>query len=537
MSLPQLSEAILKASKALSEQEKLPVPVLAVRAKKLAEANPYDQTAIGMYNFLSKRADSEIFISKSDLKLAYQKLYTSNNVFAQAFKEELGGTQLPTPQKMVHSESENQDFLASQADLDLTNALSSILDPTQEVKTYNSETAISAEKACYHELARYALAPKTIKVMAGQVDLLICQATYETPKGEKQLIVPVEIREKRALLPTMFLADDGLTDLNKVALEKYLKNSLEIKSSVNLQKLLTTLSDIKNGKTSPVNEVEQLLLKKKASAGTPAYDSNSIIGQNINKENLNVELPTFQVSEEIQSFADNLSSAKGEAEFIFGKNIVQLGQNLISQDLKSFGYSQVQVKVASSTQKSIVYAASIDGKTGFKVPVKIENNKAVAPKAIICNKNVYSFNANGVAQLVSENQDLNIVAYTSPLYNTKGSELVDLLKTAMLDNDYSKAEEILIVLKSTDEKSYKVAFNTYQQGLTGNLQLANKVSASQCSLQIKHASSQHVICGHTNLPLNKVYQDKHGNCSPLYRQGMDNSYEGASFMSSKVLLG
>jgi hypothetical protein len=51
---------------------------------------------------------------------------------------------------------------------------------------------------------------------------------------------------------------------------------------------------------------------------------------------------------------------------------------------------------------------------------------------------------------------------------------------------------------------------------------------------VKNAHSSHRICGHTNLPLHKVYQDKEGNCRPLYRKEMDETYQGAYFLNSKI---
>jgi hypothetical protein len=51
---------------------------------------------------------------------------------------------------------------------------------------------------------------------------------------------------------------------------------------------------------------------------------------------------------------------------------------------------------------------------------------------------------------------------------------------------------------------------------------------------VKSSSSEHPVCGHTGLPIHKVYQDDGGNCRPLYRRGMDETYEGASFMNAKI---
>lgn len=51
---------------------------------------------------------------------------------------------------------------------------------------------------------------------------------------------------------------------------------------------------------------------------------------------------------------------------------------------------------------------------------------------------------------------------------------------------------------------------------------------------IKNSTSEHPICSHTGLPVHKVFQDKDGNCQPMYRKGMDETYEGASFMNAKI---
>lgn len=63
-----------------------------------------------------------------------------------------------------------------------------------------------------------------------------------------------------------------------------------------------------------------------------------------------------------------------------------------------------------------------------------------------------------------------------------------------------------------------------------------EVEACKCDLLIKNAkNSKHPICGHTGLPINKVYTDKHGNCRPLFRRGQDESFEVGSYMTAKIL--
>jgi len=62
-----------------------------------------------------------------------------------------------------------------------------------------------------------------------------------------------------------------------------------------------------------------------------------------------------------------------------------------------------------------------------------------------------------------------------------------------------------------------------------------EVEACKCDLLIKNAkNSKYPICGHTGLPINRVYTDKHGNCRPNYRRNQDETFEVGSYMTAKI---
>jgi hypothetical protein len=112
----------------------------------------------------------------------------------------------------------------------------------------------------------------------------------------------------------------------------------------------------------------------------------------------------------------------------------------------------------------------------------------------------------------------------------KPSEVLNNLRQAMNDGNHAKAEDALNVLANCgDKKAYDVAFQVYMEGLSGK-----KVAETKCSLMVKSAVSEYPVCSHTGLPINKVFQDKDGNCRPLFRKGMDETYEGASFINAKI---
>jgi hypothetical protein len=56
----------------------------------------------------------------------------------------------------------------------------------------------------------------------------------------------------------------------------------------------------------------------------------------------------------------------------------------------------------------------------------------------------------------------------------------------------------------------------------------------KCGHTQHRKTSEHPICAQTGLPVHRVYQDQDGNCRPLYRRGMDETYEGAVFNNSKI---
>ena len=165
------------------------------------------------------------------------------------------------------------------------------------------------------------------------------------------------------------------------------------------------------------------------------------------------------------------------------------------------------------------------------------NNQLVTPKVIVASGNVYGFDATGINQLLtSADSDPNAVSRTSQSYGLKPSELVNTVRTAMAEDNYLKAEDALQVLSTAGDKvAFQTAYSIYIQALSGNI--SKEASSQGCTAPVKTKNSKYLICSHTNLPVNKVYQDKYGSCRPLYRRNMQESYEGGFFSNSKIHFG
>jgi hypothetical protein len=196
------------------------------------------------------------------------------------------------------------------------------------------------------------------------------------------------------------------------------------------------------------------------------------------------------------------------------------------------GFSNHQVVIAGNDDHTIHCGVSLEtGKLAFMVPIRVIDNKLQKPTVMLCNGSVTSFDKAGINSLVSTNKtDVKMAAVASTMSALKPSEIVSNLRQALSEDNYAKAEDALNVLANAgDQKAYAIAFELYMNGLAGQ-----KVAETKCSKMIKSANSEYPVCSHTGLPVNKVYQDKSGFCRPLYRQGMDETYEGASFINSKI---
>ncbi|TXG77350.1 hypothetical protein E6Q11_02925 [Candidatus Dojkabacteria bacterium] len=277
--------------------------------------------------------------------------------------------------------------------------------------------------------------------------------------------------------------------------------------------------------------------KAKAAKGS-SYDPNGISHhyQKIDEVQPLLEAPR---TEETEEFAKRLASSVGVAEFKFGRPVVDKARNLLRLAMGEFGYPHAKVAVSDADDTTIYFAVSVDNRAAFKVPMKVSGKKETtrfySPELVISAGAIYPFSKSGVSQILSSNDvDQHMMAVASPAYGMKPSELVEQVRIAMAEGDMARADDAMIVLQQSNSPALKEALAVYQAGLSGQVKTASQQTC--CSKQRKVAHSKYMICGHTNLPVHKVYQDKNGDCQPLYRKNISEA-EGGSFMHSKVYFG
>lgn len=541
-------QTLLKLANSLAkfaeDNEKISLPIFTVKLARAQEQYPEDHTIGMLSRIVGKMANSEkLFITRAEVKDLYEKFYSRNTKFASVFGEELGKLEeqpAPTVYSPVGGDGSTdimQEAFDNVVDPILANALNQAFGGTKGTD-YSKTVVKQVESICKNKLKDLGFTVKT-SVLCGKDNVLVCSVDFETPRGTSSILVPVETAENRVLYaPSMFVGNAGAEELNKDTVYKYLTSRAGDKLQVHAEEVLKA-SLIAKGNDQEISNVDLALTKLNASKESKAdYLGPQILGTSVETVNPNLILNLPQVEDaEIEAIAKTFDSELGFASFKFGSKLIEQGNTLIQRQLDGCGVHTYHIAVLSSNDESITYSVALNGgSVAFKVPLKIESKNVLPPTILLCNGSIKSFDKASLASLLREEGFDRVAALSaSPLYGIKPSELVNIVKSAVAENNYIKAEDALNVLSdSDDEKAYEVALAAFTHGLSHQHEEVDQ--ASKCAMKVTSTSSQFEICGHTGLPIHKVYQDKHGNCQPLYRRGMADSYEGASFMNSKVYL-
>ncbi len=541
MNFDELSKVLKTAADKMESQEGFLTGILLKKAEVLSQEYPYDTTVIGMRNFLKRKNDSSNMVSSRELKQAYETLYSNNNKFASAFSEELGIKKQAYISKTASVTSKPEKVLSiyQDADVDMVNNLSSLFDKTKQFKSYNSKLASQAEKSTSLELSSLGFPSSKVETLTGNASLIICRASWESPKGEVSAIIPVPVVEDVVAMPSTFVSTAGITVLTSDALKSHLNDTIGKALIVDADKLLIGIT--KYASEQQISDVELAWLRyTKASADEDIkLDHLGVTYANPNleqKESL-ASAYEYELPEETKKLSQKLYTNAGLAAMLHGKECVDNSRNYIVKSLKSMGVS-AQVSVEQADNDSVVFAVNANGTHGFNVPVSIKDKVAEFPSVALANDKIVDFSKEGIVELLSEAGASSNKAMTmaSPMYDLQPNEVLVRLASALKSKNFLRAEDALSVLRSLNDKfAYDAGYNMYTQALSGKLE--EKTAESKCCKQIKVSSSIHPVCGHTNLPLNKVYQDKYGSCRPLHRLGREDSENVATFSSAKIIWG
>lgn len=536
MSFDKIQQLVGSLAQRVEDHERLAIPVLSVKLAKCLHSYPEDQTLGSMARVIEKMADNNnLFIRKAEFKNLYHKLFSRNTKFAQLFSEELGlSDQLPEPTLHQRDDAGEVNVYAA-ANPVLSNALNSVFDKNVPLKMYSQALADKAASDVSKNLDSWNLRPSNLQVVDGNEKFLVIKADYDTPKGITSFYVPVEVRSNKVSQAMVFMGNAGPQELNNNNVKGYLRKNAGSKLKVTGSNILEVLTKAASDNRE-VSDAELAVVRLNASRQVQSdFTQNQVLGLKVAEASPG-EIKLAQ-SDEFKSFEEQFTSPYGQVSFQFGEDKVKLAMSHIARELHGFGHKNPQIIVTGSDQSTIFYGVSLDaGKVAFTVPVKFANNKLQKPGMLICNGSVSSFDEDGINQLYIDNQtDYKVAATASPLFSVKPSDLINNIREAVSEGNLAKAEDALNVLASSgDTKAYATGFQVYASGLNYKKQDITQHPMYNANDFYVTAHSKLPISKQTGLPINKIYIDNEGNHRPLYRRGMSESYEGASFMNAKI---
>lgn len=582
---------LTKVAKSISNSDKLSVPFLVAKALNYSKSMPHDKTVGSLAIILSKLSDNNKgFITKAEFKNLFDKSYVNGTKAKEVFASELDSQELtqeevekmfpeaysalPEPYQndscldfmfdegmlFAYPKHDQHDalghweavyvpksktwdvehlskgaFSSSKPELKieagddlLTTSLKDIFSGNP-VRNYSESIANKALSKVSKSLDMWGMIPSKLFVGAGNSKYLVIQADYETPKGVTSVHIPVESIDNEIIESSVFIGNGTPSELNNSNLKNYILTNAGNKLALTAGMLLNALDKFVSKSEISNAEMALIRLNAKKNAHTE-HAASGITGLTLDSEPVK-DVQEMQF-EESKSFAEKFASAYGEASLKFGSDKIKLSRDVIVRELKACGYKNPQLRLNKVSDNTLYYAVSLST-VAFTTPIKIENGLVQLPTILISNGTVKPFNADSIKSLYKENVDCKAAAIASPLYNLKASDLMETIRQAVSDKNLEKAEDALNVLASVGTGlDYAKALRLFMNQLS----IKEAKKETSCSRMLKTSSSKHPVCGHTGLPLDKVYQDQHGNCRPKYRQAMNDTFEGVLSMDSKVFI-
>ena len=382
----------------------------------------------------------------------------------------------------------------------LSNALSGAFEATPSERIYSTADAQRAQRAAYAQLIGIGCPPKEIKTFAGRKDIIICQAVHETPVGIANTLIPVELIEGKATLPQLFFTPSGFEEFDKEAYETHVMKVAGKGFRVDGNKLLDVLEQVKRGESDLVNDVEMAAIKIASEEGSAPSLDNAIYYAELVDPKADVALPKMPETQETK-FAETLGKPDGIARFIHGDKIVEAGRALVVRKFAELGYKSVQVKVSDVEQDKIFYAAAVGTGTGFKVPVEVSEGRVSSPQIIFAEGIVTAFTKEAVAEIVKSGTGGNkrALAAASACYEMKPTELLDVVREAVSEGNFARAEEAINTLGAIDPHAQKVAIAHMMSNIYAPGQSPTEEMAAQ------HAVAKQTVRDTPQFMTNKIF--------------------------------
>ena len=512
MEIKKLLKQAQNALKYLEGGKEYPTSLIYGKVSMAAEKHNRDILLNTMRDVLEKKAQTQQFISEKEISDLYNSLYKYSGSHSE-FRNELGyllpenfgaakapergaeysridmGKKIEPIQDMDRGFYEDSYAISSSLTSYPKGAFASISDPIIK----------KAEKFAKVQLKSVGCPPVSVKAITKNAHFVLCNATYPTQNNREATIkVPVQIENGFPLLPSHFIDGENLIELNKTNIFAHIKNT-----DTHLQK-----------------------------------EARSKFGELRSQGFVSIE--RTDLSNRISKWA-NFEQEIIDASTKYDKNVVKLANNILSMEMKSFGLSNPQVKLANSYENGLIFDAEINtpnGKTKIEIPVEVVNNQPIPPLKFSYNNQTINFDKKGFSHLFNIKKTAGKISLnTDYSENFDYNQLMNIMIVSANNGDFKGAEDALYSIQSKYSGQQSInAISKYSQLLKNNSENKERDAFVKAAVQrgdlIKTPTSFDLYSPKFKMPLSKLSFDAMGNLIPNYRSQQDNQKDSEKFSIS-----
>jgi hypothetical protein len=246
----------------------------------------------------------------------------------------------------------------------------------------------------------------------------------------------------------------------------------------------------------------------------------------------------------------NLENELVSAAASFSRDQVRMATNVVALEFSSLGILNPQVRVASSSDKSLTFFADIPsakGKVEASVVIDMPNGRPIIPTKFAVDGSSYPLDKTGLQSVLGRASLVDSINKVSreieEMDRLSYSQLIDQIDSGVANGNYKQAEDAVLVIGQKFEGGQHLAaldrFSKLLKHSSGSTERDALIKAAFDNGDlIKVPTSVQLYCPKLGLPVSKVAFDAKGRPVPMSRskQGGNLSDTGAMISSSKISL-
>jgi hypothetical protein len=508
--IKKIANEAKKALDQIQNGKSYPVSYVIDRLEKAAFRHSSDQVIGNFRDVIKKVASKNQFISQSQLTELYHKM-SGLGSGRDSFRRELGDLifeiQKPKIEKDASTSriSYENGMLPLYGESEASKEFSGIFSLEKKSFSSLSDNIIKkAEKFTKIQLASLGCNPVSVMAVHHNDHYILCKASVDTSDiTQVDISIPVKIASGIPSIPDSFIQGDKLLRLDKENLYVYLKDKQNF--------------------------------KKKASKDIFKTQ----------RDDANITPDRLVVPASLEKFA-NLEDSLVAAASSWSKDQISLASKVLEVELKGFGIVNPQIRVASSSDRSISFKADVptgSGRVDILIPVEFSSGRPIIPTTFEVSGNIYKLNSDSLKALVKTAKKSgieNISRQYESMERLSYDQLMDSMASGISSGDFNTAENALKVIESKfGGNFYLRAFDKFSR------LLKHSSDNDKRDLLIKEAmkkgdmvwlpTSVEPFCPKLGLPASKVDFDEKGRVIPKRRLKTEE-LSGILTTSSKVVL-